>query len=159
MHLLQTRQLQNRRCLRYRAPGAARPDIQEQGNSRKTESLIPTNIRRAIMSAINTKQKFYLENRFGSRVTFRKIERKLYGHDIAAIPKMIRPFIGDTMPDAVVQPESEAELVELARWAVENNVPLTPRGKATSGYGGGPPSEKGLVVDFYRMKRIIKIDA
>ncbi|OGN98741.1 MAG: Fe-S oxidoreductase, partial [Chloroflexi bacterium RBG_13_51_18] len=111
------------------------------------------------MSAINTKQKFYLENRFGSRVTFRKIERKLYGHDIAAIPKMIRPFIGDTMPDAVVQPESEAELVELARWAVENNVPLTPRGKATSGYGGGLPMKKGLVVDFYRMKRIIKIDA
>src|SRR4030042_268293 len=111
------------------------------------------------MSAINSKQKSYLETRFGNRVNFRRTERKLYGHDIAAMPAIIRPFIGDTVPEAVVQPASEAELVELVRWAGENNVPLTPRGKATSGYGGGLPVKKGLVVDFYRMKQIIKIDA
>src|SRR4030042_74064 len=111
------------------------------------------------MSVIKSKQKSFLENKFGSRVTFRRTERKLYGHDIAPIPGIIRPFIGDTMPDAVVQPETEAELVELVRWAVANNVPLTPRGKATSGYGGAIPVKKGVVVAFYRMKQIIAIDA
>src|SRR4030042_1986891 len=110
------------------------------------------------MSSINSQQKSYLEGKFGNRVTFRGVERKLYGHDIAAIPGIVKPFIGNTMPDGVVQPQSEEELVELVRWAAANNVPLTPRGKATSGYGGVLPLKKGLVVDFYRMKRINEIN-
>ncbi|NJD78750.1 MAG: FAD-binding oxidoreductase [Candidatus Methanoperedens sp.] len=38
-------------------------------------------------------------------------------------------------------------------------MPLTPRGKATSGYGGAIPVRKGIVVDFYRMKGILSTDA
>jgi len=110
------------------------------------------------MSEINTKQKAYLEEKYGSRVNFRLTERKLYGHDIASIPGLVKPFIGDTVPDAVVQPQSEAELAELVKWAAANKLPLTPRGKATSGYGGVLPMKKGLVVDFYRLKRIKNID-
>ena len=103
-------------------------------------------------------QRSYLESKFGNRVSFRKTERKLYGHDIAEIPGLIKPLIGDTTPDAVVQPQSEEELVELATWAMDNNVPLTPRGKATSGYGGAIPIKKGIVVDFYRMNKVVRID-
>ncbi len=110
------------------------------------------------MGKINAEQRAYLGKKFGSRVTFNGIERKLYGHDIAEVPSLIRPLIGNTTPEAVVQPETEAELVELVRWAAENNVPLTPRGKASSGYGGVLPLKKGVVVDFYRMNRIIRID-
>jgi FAD/FMN-containing dehydrogenase len=111
------------------------------------------------MSNINAKKRRYLEEKFGSRVNFRKLERKLYGHDIAAMPNLIKPIIGSTVPDAVVQPENEKELTELVRWAVSNNVPLTPRGKASSGYGGVLPVKNGIVVDFYRMKSIKEIDA
>ena len=107
---------------------------------------------------MNKKQQSYLEEKFGSRVNFHKTERKLYGHDIAAIPGLIKPLIGNTVPDAVVQPETEQELAELVRWAVENNIPLTPRGKATSGYGGTLPVKKGLVVDFYSMNQVLDID-
>ncbi|OGO00465.1 MAG: Fe-S oxidoreductase, partial [Chloroflexi bacterium RBG_13_52_12] len=32
------------------------------------------------------------------------------------------------------------------------------RGKATSGYGGVLPVKKGLVIDFYRMKKIVNVD-
>jgi len=110
------------------------------------------------MGKLNTKERSYLEEKFGSRVCFRKTERKLYGHDIAAMPNLIKPLIGDTTPDAVVQPNSEEELVALVRWAAEKNVPLTPRGKASSGYGGVLPIKKGVVVDFYRMNRVIHID-
>ena len=110
------------------------------------------------MGKINSKQQAYLEGKFGSRVCFRKTERKLYGHDIAAVPGLIKPLIGNTTPEAVVQPETEQELVELLRWAAEHRVPLTPRGKASSGYGGVLPVKNGVVVDFYHMKRIIKID-
>ncbi len=110
------------------------------------------------MGTIGAQQKAWLADKFGSRVSFHRVERKLYGHDIAAMPSLFKPLIGNTVPDAVVQPESEAELVELVRWAAENNIPLTPRGKGSSGYGGVIPVKRGVVVDFYRLKRIVQID-
>ncbi len=110
------------------------------------------------MGKISADQRTYLENNYGNRVSFRRTERKLYGHDIAAMPGLIKPLIGDTTPDAVVQPKTEEELIELIRWAVKQNVPLTPRGKASSGYGGVLPVKKGVVVDFYHMNRIVTID-
>jgi Fe-S oxidoreductase/FAD/FMN-containing dehydrogenase len=110
------------------------------------------------MGKVNAKQQAYLKARFGNRVSFHKVERKLYGHDIAEIPSLIKPLVGQTTPEAVVQPESEEELVELIRWAARNNIPLTPRGRASSGYGGAIPVKGGVVVDFYRMKAIKKID-
>jgi Fe-S oxidoreductase/FAD/FMN-containing dehydrogenase len=110
------------------------------------------------MSKLNTKQRALLTETFGSRATFSKTERVLYGHDIGAMPSLIKPLIGKTIPEAVVQPQSEQELVKLVRWANENRIPLTPRGKASSGYGGVLPVKKGVVVDFYRMNRIVKTD-
>jgi len=110
------------------------------------------------MNKIHRAQKADLERMFGSRVTFQKTECKLYGHDIAAMPSLFKPLIGNTTPEGVVQPESEAEIIELVRWAASKGIPLTPRGKATSGYGGAIPLKKGLVVDFYRMNRVINID-
>jgi Fe-S oxidoreductase/FAD/FMN-containing dehydrogenase len=106
---------------------------------------------------MNTIERTSLE-KISPRVTFDKTERMLYGHDIAAIPNLIKPLVGDTTPDAVVQPQSEAELVELVRWAYAHGVPLTPRGKGSSGYGGVIPIKKGLVVDFYFMKDVLEVD-
>jgi hypothetical protein len=48
---------------------------------------------------MNAKLKEYLEKEFGSRVNFRRTERKLYGHDIAAVPGLVRRFIGSTVPE------------------------------------------------------------
>ncbi len=84
----------------------------------------------------------FLEERFGNRANFNKNERVLYSHDIAAVPSLVRPLIGDTTPDAVVQPQTEEELVALVQWAAAHRVPLTPRGKGSSGYGGVLPIEK-----------------
>jgi hypothetical protein len=36
----------------------------------------------------------YLEGKFGDRVYFRKTECKLYGHDIAEIPSLVKPLVG-----------------------------------------------------------------
>ena len=103
---------------------------------------------------MNAGQRSYLQHNFGNRVSFHKTERKLYGHDIAAMQSVIKPFVGKSIPDAVVQPEAEQELVELVCWARSQNVPLTPRGKASTGYGGVLPVKQGIVVDFYRMNQI-----
>ena len=110
------------------------------------------------MGKLNSKQQAYLENKFGSRVNFSKTERRLYGHDIAAVPGLLKPLIGNTIPDVVVQPQTEQELAELVRWAVQNKLPLTPRGKASSGYGGVLPVKNGVVVDFYHMNKVVRVD-
>ncbi len=109
------------------------------------------------MSELSFKLKADLQEKFGDRVSFRPVERMLYGHDIAAMPGLFKPLIGNTTPGAVVQPINEAELIDLVRWAAANHVPLTPRGRATSGYGGAIPVKQGVVVDFYRMNKVISI--
>ncbi len=117
--------------------------------------IIVKTIKRGFM---NNDQRSYLEEKFNNRITFDPVERRLYGHDIAAIPGMVKPLIGNTTPDSVVQPQSEEELIELVNWARKQKIPLTPRGKATSGYGGAIPVKKGLVVDFYRLKNLLDVD-
>ena len=80
------------------------------------------------MSA-TSQQRSYLQDTFYNRVTFDSIERKLYSHDIAAMPSLFKPIIGNTTPDAVVPPENEQELIELCRWASRNRIPLKPAAK------------------------------
>jgi Fe-S oxidoreductase/FAD/FMN-containing dehydrogenase len=111
------------------------------------------------MTAIQATDRDYLANKFGNRANFSRLERRLYSHDIGGMPSLVRPLVGDANPDGIVQPETEAELVELVRWAYERGIPLTPRAKASSGYGGVLPIKGGLVVDFFRLNRVIAIDA
>lgn len=110
------------------------------------------------MSRLKHKQERELCELFGERVSLRAVERRLYGHDIAALPSLLRPLIGPCVPDAVVQPASEEELAALVTWASANHVPLTPRGKATSGYGGVLPVRRGVVVDFHRLDRVLAVN-
>jgi Fe-S oxidoreductase/FAD/FMN-containing dehydrogenase len=111
------------------------------------------------MARLNNKEKKWLEEKFAARVNFNLTERLLYSHDIAAIPSLFKAIIGKTVPEAVVQPENEEELVQLVRWSAQNKIPIVPRGKGSSGYGGIIPTRKGIVVDFYRMKDVIAVDA
>jgi hypothetical protein len=62
------------------------------------------------MASLNKMKQKKLEKMFGERVTFDKTERKLYGHDIAAMPSMVKHIICETTPDADFQPTSEAQL-------------------------------------------------
>ncbi len=102
-------------------------------------------------------QEVYLIEKFGRRVNFDKMERRLYGHYIGAIPSLIKPLLGATLPDAIVQPQSAEELIQLVQWAYKNNVALTPRAKASSGYGGEIPTKNGIVIDFFRLNNVVSI--
>jgi Fe-S oxidoreductase/FAD/FMN-containing dehydrogenase len=110
------------------------------------------------MGFIDDAERSWLKETFGDRANFDPTERMLYGHDIAAVPGLVKPLLRGSLPDAVVQPVTEAEVAGLVKWAAERKIPLVPRGKATSGYGGAIPTRNGLVVDFYRMKHILSVD-
>jgi Fe-S oxidoreductase/FAD/FMN-containing dehydrogenase len=111
------------------------------------------------MGRLTTAQQTWLRERFDGRSSTDLLERKIYSHDVGVMPPLVQPLVGKAVADAVVQPQNEAEIVELVRWAAENRVPLVPRGKATSGYGGVLPVKGGITVDFRRMRRVLDVDA
>ena len=111
------------------------------------------------MSELAAAQTAWLEATFGDRMTTRRVERKLYSHDVGDMPSLIKPLIGTPFADAVVQPVSEDEIVALVKWANQERIPLVPRGKGTSGYGGVLPVKGGVVVDFFRFSKVLHIDA
>lgn len=98
-----------------------------------------------------------LKRIFGDRVSFDKIERVLYSHDVANLPGPVEKMVQKTA-DAVVQPQTSDEIIQLVHYAKHKRIPLTPRGAGTSGYGGVLPLQKGIVVSFACMKKIKSID-
>ncbi|MDP2917184.1 MAG: FAD-binding and (Fe-S)-binding domain-containing protein [Dehalococcoidia bacterium] len=94
---------------------------------------------------------------FGERVALDRTERMLYSSDLGVLPNLVKRQI-NTMPDAVVQPLDTEELTSLIRIATKYKIPLVPRGSGTAGYGGAVPTRGGIVVDFYRMNKILNID-
>ena len=61
-------------------------------------------------------------------------------------------------PEATVFPSTTEEVVRLARWANEKNLPLVARGAGTGLSGGAVAVEGGLILGFSRMKKIVEID-
>jgi Fe-S oxidoreductase/FAD/FMN-containing dehydrogenase len=100
-----------------------------------------------------------LAEMFGPRVAFDRLERMFYSHDVGSLPSLVKPLVGSTMPAGVVQPLTEEQVIQLAALARTHSVPLVPRGKSTSGYGGVMPIQGGLVIDFAWMNEILAIDA
>jgi Fe-S oxidoreductase/FAD/FMN-containing dehydrogenase len=111
------------------------------------------------MRAATAVQVQTLEQLMPGRVNVSRRERSMYSHDVGSLPGLIKPFLGNTMPAGVVQPVSEEEVLRLVQWASREKVPLVPRGKSTSGYGGVLPVQGGLVVDFVRMSGIVSLKA
>jgi Fe-S oxidoreductase/FAD/FMN-containing dehydrogenase len=92
------------------------------------------------------------------RARFDLRERRVYSHDTGVLPGPFRLVAGPSLADGVVQPENEEQVVKLVRLALAEGIPLVPRGKATSGYGGAVPAQGGLVLDLTRLTGIVWAD-
>ena len=110
------------------------------------------------MRELSTAQRSDLAALFGAWVSFDEEERRIYSHDVAAIPKLMRPIVGHAVADAVVQPGTEDELIKLVHWANRERIHLVPRAKATSGYGGVLPVKGGISVSMCRMREVLALD-
>jgi FAD/FMN-containing dehydrogenase len=55
----------------------------------------------------------------------------------------------------VVAPRNEEDVVRVARACVRHGLPLTPRGGGTGNYGQAVPLERGALIDFTGMARIL----
>ncbi|MGQ9587747.1 MAG: FAD-binding protein [Thermoplasmata archaeon] len=85
-------------------------------------------------------------------------ERMLYSRDQSEIPRPIKEMLFNTIPELVVQPRSTEAVSAVLRHASAWQMPIVPRGSASSPFGGSIPVKGGLVVDMSRMDRILSLD-
>ncbi|MDR2866171.1 MAG: FAD-binding oxidoreductase [Methanomassiliicoccaceae archaeon] len=91
-------------------------------------------------------------------VSTSEMERILYSHDLAPLPKEAG-FAFDNIPDVVVRPVSAEDVAKVVKIAYKTGVAVTPRGASTWGLGGCVPTAGGIVVDFSSaMNKIYEID-
>jgi Fe-S oxidoreductase/FAD/FMN-containing dehydrogenase len=108
------------------------------------------------MAGIGAAQRQAIVNIVGTdRARFDRRERRIYSHDTGVLPGPFRALTGPSLADGVAQPETEDQLVRLVRYAAAQGIPVVPRGKATSGYGGAVPAQGGLVLDLTRLKGVV----
>ncbi len=79
-------------------------------------------------------------------------------------PERVEPYGADAVkekfpPEAVVFPESTAQMVEILKLANEYLFPVTARGGGVGYTGGAVPVDGGIVIGTDRMNKIIEISA
>ena len=62
------------------------------------------------------------------------------------------------IPKAIIFPESEEDLIEIAKFSYEYNIPLTARGMGSGFTGGAVPVDGGIVISYEKLNKIILID-
>lgn len=79
-------------------------------------------------------------------------------------PDIEQKYLSDTLgrkkgaASALVFPVSTEEVSAVARFAYENDIPLTPRGAGTNLVGSTIPHSGSIIVDFSLMNKILEID-
>ncbi len=67
-------------------------------------------------------------------------------------------FLEESLPDAVLFPQTTAEVAAIVRVAATHRLPVTARGAGTSVCGAPVPVHHGLVLCFSKMNRIIEVN-
>ncbi|UCF07532.1 MAG: FAD-binding oxidoreductase [Thermoplasmata archaeon] len=92
-----------------------------------------------------------------TRISDDDLERRLYSHDLAPLPKMME--MGFKMkPDVVVRPRNASEVSRVVKLATEEGIPVVPRGGASWALGGAVPVLGGILLDMATMDSILGID-
>lgn len=61
-------------------------------------------------------------------------------------------------PDVLINAASTAEVAAIMKYAVENHIPVTPRGQGTGLVGGSVPVHGGVMLNLAGMNRILELD-
>jgi glycolate oxidase len=86
-----------------------------------------------------------------AHVLTNKVDLVTYSYDATAdVPRRI--------PDVVVMPANVAEVQAIVNLARERGVAIYPRGAGTNLSGGAIPLNRGIVLSFQKMNRIVDVD-
>ena len=106
---------------------------------------------------MNQKARERLEESLGDKVSFDKQILAAYDHDIGEMPALVMSMVDNT-PEAVVAADTVDDVRNCLNAARELGIPVTPRGQASSGYGGAIPTRGGIVLDMTGMNQVISMD-
>jgi glycolate oxidase subunit GlcD len=89
--------------------------------------------------------------------------QQLLAGRVSVLPEDLIAASADSSPiagecSAVVRVRTEADVVELLRWADARRVPVVPRAAATSATGAARPTQGSVVLDLRALHRILDID-
>ena len=79
-------------------------------------------------------------------------------------PAIEAKYLSDTLgrkkgeASALVFPLSTEEVSAVAKFAFENNIPLTPRGAGTNLVGSTVPHDGAIIIDFSLMNKVLELD-
>ena len=79
-------------------------------------------------------------------------------------PSIEAKYLSDTLgrkkgeASALVFPLSTEEVSAVAKFAFENNIPLTPRGAGTNLVGSTVPHDGAIIIDFSLMNKVLELD-
>ncbi|NNE98395.1 MAG: FAD-binding protein [Pyrinomonadaceae bacterium] len=91
-----------------------------------------------------------------------KLSKIVGGENILVEPDKVEPYGADAVkekfpPEAVLFPQTTAEVSEIIKLANEESFPITARGGGVGYTGGAVPTEGGIVIGTDRMNSIIEI--
>ena len=72
---------------------------------------------------------------------------------------VLKRELGDKVADVMVRPTSLAQLVQVVALAVQERIPITPRGAGTGNYGQAIPLLRGLIISTKKLDRILDLTA
>jgi glycolate oxidase len=93
-----------------------------------------------------------------------KLRQIVGAENVLVEPEKVEPYGADAVkekfpPEAVVFPESTAQMVEILKLANEYLFPVTARGGGVGYTGGAVPIDGGIVIGTDRMNKILEISA
>jgi len=78
----------------------------------------------------------------------------IYSKDVTSLPDLAHQIVSPKF-DVVTQPVDVPSLQNLVLYALENSIPIVPRGNGTSGWGGAIPTRGGLCISLSGMSEIL----
>jgi glycolate oxidase len=91
------------------------------------------------------------------RVSDSELERVVYSGDPSVLPQYHYRWKKKYLADYAVRVESESEIENILKIAREQNIPIVPRGGASSCMSSSSPSRGGISLDLKPMNKILEI--
>ncbi|MFQ5832652.1 MAG: FAD-binding oxidoreductase [Candidatus Thorarchaeota archaeon] len=92
------------------------------------------------------------------RVSDMELERIVYSGDPAALPHFHYRWKHKYLVDYVVRVKTTEEIQGVVKIAASRNIPVIPRGGASSCLGSSSPSRGGISLDLKRMDKILEVN-
>ncbi|GAG54495.1 unnamed protein product, partial [marine sediment metagenome] len=80
--------------------------------------------------------------------------RMIYSKDVTSLPDIAHQIVSPKF-DVITKPVDVLSLRNLILYAMDNGIPLVPRGNGTSGWGGAIPTRGGICVALSDMSEIL----